>query len=336
MRRCLDLASRAVSASPNPLVGSVIVHNDRIIGEGFHKGSGQPHAEVEALNSVSESDKHLLPDSTLYVNLEPCSHHGKTPPCADMIVQQKIPRVVIGAVDSNPLVGGKGVAKLRDARVDVTIGVLENGCRKLNKRFYTFHEKQRPYVILKWAQSNDGFIAPLPLKRLQISNPLSQTLLHKWRSEEDCVLVGFNTALIDEPRLDVRNWNGRNPMRAVFDPQLRLDSTKPLFASTEKVFVFNTLKEETSNNVHFKKVTTENWVSDAIRILYNESILSVMVEGGTKTLQAFIDASVWDEARVFTSRTNLYNGLVGPQLSATHVETHAVGDNQLDIYNRVG
>lgn len=334
MRRCLDLASRAVSTSPNPLVGSVVVHGNCIIGEGFHKAAGQAHAEVEAVNAVLDYDRHLLPDSTLYVNLEPCSHYGKTPPCADMIVAQKIPRVVIGAVDSNPLVGGKGIKRLRDAGVEVTVGMLESECRNLNKRFFTFHELHRPYVILKWAQSEDGFIAPHPAQRMQLSNALSQTFVHKWRTEEDAVLVGFNTALVDDPQLTARLWPGKNPTRVVYDPQLKLEAGKKLFNAPGKVIVFNNVKEVTIDNLVYKKVSRSNWVIEAMQALHNENILSVMIEGGTKTLSAFIEANVWDEARVFVAPLKLKNGLVGPKLSATPNETLDVGDNQLNIYSR--
>ena len=335
MRRCLDLASNAAStASPNPMVGSVIVHDDRVIGEGFHAAAGEPHAEVNAVNNVSEADKSFLKNATLYVNLEPCSHHGKTPPCAEMIIATGIPRVVVGATDPNALVNGRGIAKLREAGVEVVTGVLDAESRALNKRFFTYQEAERPYVVLKWAQSRDGFLAPHPQQRFQLSNALSQTLVHKWRTEEDAILVGYNTALVDNPLLDARMWPGRSPQRAVYDPRLQLNSDLNIFRNDgAKVWVFNNVKTEQQAIVSYVKVDTSTWVSQTLAKLHEAKCLSVLVEGGAKTIDSFIAANLWDEARVFTAPRLLENGCAAPAIRhANRIETVTVNGDILTTY----
>jgi len=335
MRRCLDLALNGAGlTSPNPLVGAVIVHNNRIIGEGFHTGYGNAHAEVEAVRSVKESDRHLLSAATLYVNLEPCSHHGKTPPCTDLILHHNIRNVVVGLGDPNPLVNGNGLRTLRNAGVSVIDGVLTNECLELNKRFYTFHQKQRPYVVLKWAQSCDGFIATRPSQRTRISNALSDVMVHKWRSEESAILVGYNTALTDDPRLSVREWKGKNPLRLVYDPELALPSTLKMFNDVGETWILNHTKEESNGNVSYKKVTRENWSTETLQMLHDSKRLSLLIEGGTKTLETFIRQGLWDETRIITSPLVLQDGLRAPAPPFSKATQTTLGDNQLDIYTR--
>ena len=334
MRRCLDLASNAAStASPNPLVGSVIVHGDRIIGEGFHHASGLPHAEVNAVNAVADEDKPLLKDATLYVNLEPCSHHGRTPPCCDMIIAAGIPRVVIGAMDTNALVNGEGIRKMKEAAIDVTTGVLERESRDMNKRFFTFQEKRRPYVVLKWAQSRDGFMAPLPQRRRRLSNALSQMLAHKWRTEEDVIFVGFNTAWVDNPSLDARLWPGRSPHRAVYDPKLQLTDDLNIFRNDGKhLWVFNNIKTKQRGHVNLVNVDANDWVKNVLGVLHDAKCLSVLIEGGTKTIDAFLAAGAWDEARVFITPHMLGTGYRAPVTPPTQGTETRLNDDALITY----
>ena len=259
MRRCLELATLGCgNVAPNPMVGAVLVFNDRVIGEGYHQKYGEAHAEVNCIDSVAEADKKLISSSTLYVSLEPCAHFGKTPPCADLIIQHKIPRVIIGCRDPFKEVDGKGIEKLKAAGVHIETGILEDDCRELNKRFFSFHTKQRPYVILKWAQTADGFIAATnhppgertlkesaeKKERLHISNEYSNRLVHKWRSEEAAILIGTNTALLDDPELTTRLWPGRSPVRLILDMDLRLPAHLKIFDRSVRTIVFNSIKEE--------------------------------------------------------------------------------------------
>ena len=254
MQRCIELASKAMGcASPNPMVGSVIVYNNKIIGEGYHEKYGSHHAEVNAINSVK--DKSLLSKSTLYVNLEPCAHFGKTPPCSDLIIQNKIPEVVIGCVDTFSEVSGKGIERMRSVGIDVKVGVLENESRELNKRFFTFHEKKRPYIILKWAESKDGFIAPKnQTKPFWMTSSESKKLAHKWRAEEDAILIGRITAEKDNPSLTVREVEGSNPIRIVIDKDLKLSADFNLFNNDAKTIIFNQLKSEENNSNNYIKI----------------------------------------------------------------------------------
>jgi diaminohydroxyphosphoribosylaminopyrimidine deaminase/5-amino-6-(5-phosphoribosylamino)uracil reductase len=332
MIRALELATLARGyVSPNPLVGSVIVHNEKIIGEGWHQKFGEAHAEVNALNSVKE--KNLLSESTLYVTLEPCSHFGKTPPCADRLVKEKVKRVVVCNLDSNPLVAGKGIEKLRAAGIDVITGVLEQEGRILNKRFFTFIEKQRPYIILKWAQTADGFIARENLDSKWISDDYSRQLVHRWRAEEDAILVGANTAFHDNPMLNVRDWSGRNPVRIVIDRNLRLPSTLNIFDKRQRTICYNILKDENQDNLLYVSIGAENMVKNIIEDLYNKKIQSIIIEGGSQTLQAFIDAKLWDEARVFVSPNNFGAGIAAPILNGSVNSEQKLRSDVLKVYH---
>jgi len=288
--------------APNPMVGAVLVFDDRIIGEGFHQQYGQAHAEVNCINSVAEENEQFIEKSTLYVSLEPCAHFGKTPPCADLIIKNNIPKVVIGCRDSYAAVNGKGIEKLTAAGVNVTVGILEDEAMSLNKRFFTFHQQQRPYIILKWAQSNDEKIAAASNERIFISNVCSNRLVHQWRSEEAAIMVGTNTALKDNPALTTRLVTGNNPVRLVIDMDLKLPASLQLFDGVVKTFVFNAVKQEEDEMFSFYKVDKkEKIIPQVLSVLYQQKIQSVIVEGGAKLLQSFIDENLWDEARVITN-----------------------------------
>ncbi|OQP65203.1 bifunctional diaminohydroxyphosphoribosylaminopyrimidine deaminase/5-amino-6-(5-phosphoribosylamino)uracil reductase [Niastella vici] len=318
MQRSLQLATTAAGyVAPNPMVGAVLVHEGRIIGEGYHQQYGGPHAEVHCVNSVKAADRHLIPQSVMYVSLEPCAHFGKTPPCADLIIANKIPQVVIGCRDPFKQVDGKGVEKLQAAGVQVTLGVLEQESRVLNKRFITFHTQHRPYIILKWAQTANGKMAGEPGgERLLISNEFTNRLVHKWRSEESAILVGTNTALFDDPSLTTRLWKGANPVRLVVDMNLRLPSSLQLFNKQVKTIVFNSLQHEEQGNLLYYQVTQDvNLVHQVVHALYQLKVLSVLVEGGAQLLQSFIDEGLWDEMRIITSNELVVRqGLPAPRV----------------------
>jgi diaminohydroxyphosphoribosylaminopyrimidine deaminase / 5-amino-6-(5-phosphoribosylamino)uracil reductase len=318
MQRCLDLAKRgAGNVAPNPMVGAVLVCADRIIGEGWHQQYGGSHAEVNCIASVQEKDTLLISQSTLYVSLEPCAHFGKTPPCADLIIQYKIPKVVIGCRDSFKDVNGKGIEKLKAARVEVEIGTLENECKELNKRFFTFYTKYRPYVVLKWAQTGDGKMAPGNNERLLISNEYSNRLVHQWRSEEAAILIGTNTALLDNPELTTRLWPGNSPVRLVVDMELKLPSSLKIFNQQTRTIIFNTIKQDEDRNPLYYHVTNDtSLVHQIMNALYQLKIQSVLVEGGARLLQSFIDEKIWDEARIISSdQLIINNGLNAPVLN---------------------
>jgi len=304
MQRCLQLAAMgAGKVAPNPMVGAVLVYKDRIIGEGYHQKYGEAHAEVNCINSVSEADKKFIGESTLYVSLEPCAHFGKTPPCADLIIKNKIPHVVIGCSDSFEAVAGKGIERIKAAGANVTVGILEKECRELNKRFFTFHEKQRPYIILKWAQSDNGKIGGA--ERLFISNEFTNRLVHQRRAEEASILVGTNTALKDDPALTTRLWPGNNPIRLVIDMDLKLPASLQLFDGTVKTIVFNSHRQDDRGMVCYYQIEKGKTIlTQILKVLYNLQIQSVIVEGGTILLQSFIDENLWDEAHVVTN-TNM-------------------------------
>jgi diaminohydroxyphosphoribosylaminopyrimidine deaminase / 5-amino-6-(5-phosphoribosylamino)uracil reductase len=336
MRRCIDLARLGlVHVAPNPMVGAVLVHNGEIIGEGYHKQYGHAHAEVECVASVATDDQVLIPDSTLYVSLEPCNHFGKTPPCTNLILEKKIRRVVIGCRDPFPEVNGKGIARLREAGVEVIENILEKECRALNKRFFTQHVLHRPYVILKWAQSANGRIAAANDSRTFITNQSTNRLVHKWRSEEAAIMVGTNTALLDDPQLTTRLNPGKDPLRVVVDLDLRLPSTLKLFDKTVRTIVFNTKLHDDGEMLTFYQVTRDvELVHQVLNALSHYSIQSVIVEGGAKLLQSFIDDGSWDEARVITNTGMIIdNGIAAPVLGAAVVgETITVDSDQITYY----
>jgi len=335
IKRCIELAKNGLGTTyPNPLVGSVIVCKDTIIGEGWHKKAGEPHAEVNAINSVK--DKSLLKEATIYVSLEPCSHFGRTPPCSDLIIKNKIPNVVIGTVDPNIKVAGNGIKKLIEAGVNVTVGVLEPECHELNKRFFSFHQKKRPYIILKWAESQDGFISPLEKKEKKpvwITNPYSRQLVHKWRSEEQSILVGTQTVLEDNPNLNVRDWTGNNPVRIVLDQNNRIPKNSHILDNQIKTIVLTKYgAPNTQENTIFETIDFEqNLAKQITQILYQNQIQSVIIEGGRQTLQTFIDANLWDEARVFVGDVQLTAGTKSPIITKQFVEKYCIGNDELII-----
>ena len=327
MHRCLELAKLGAGyVAPNPMVGAVLVRDDRIIGEGYHQRYGEAHAEPNCIASVKKEDQYLISQSVMYVSLEPCVHFGKTPPCADLIIRNKIPKVIIGCRDPFERVNGRGIEKLREAAIDVEQGILEEDCTDLNKRFFTFHTKRRPYIILKWAQTANGFIATSPQtplerrgeqQRLLITNEFTNRLVHKWRSEGAAILVGTNTALADDPQLTTRLWAGNSPIRLVVDMNLRLPLSLKIFSSEAKTIGFTKTKHEEEDNILFYQVTDDvSLVHQISNALYQLSIQSVIVEGGAKLLQSFIDEGLWDEARIINNEELIINnGLAAPTLS---------------------
>lgn len=332
MHRCIELALQgAGKVAPNPLVGSVIVYEGHIIGEGYHAQFGDPHAEVNAIRSVAQSDLAYLPSSTLYVNLEPCSHTGKTPPCADLIIEKKIPAVIAGMQDPNPLVAGSGIAKLIQAGCKVKTGVLHEEVMHLNRRFVTWIEKKRPYIILKWAQTMDGFIGK-ENQSLAISHHYAKTLVHKWRSEEASIMVGTNTALTDNPRLDSRHWNRQNPVRLVPDRYLRLPQTLHLFDGSIPTIVFTAQQKESTINTTYVTIDFEaHFIASFLDKLYERQLQSVLVEGGSRLLQSFIDSGLWDEARIIVAPETAGSGVPAPRMQATPFSRKYVGEDELII-----
>ncbi len=320
MKRCLDLAVRAEGMTyPNPLVGSVVVHDGVIIGEGYHLKAGMPHAEVNAINSVS--DRSLLSKSTLYVSLEPCAHSGKTPPCADFINSNNIPRVVIGTSDSSDKVSGKGINRLKAAGCEVIYGVLETECRRINRRFFTFHEKKRPYITLKWAQSADGFI-DMVRTGSQLAEPnwitgkSERVLVHKWRAAEQSILVGAGTVRADNPRLNVRYWDGNDPIRIILSRSANLNDYLTKNETNGKVIVFTCNSK--SDIGSGERITLKEDIASSLQVvdyLYNEKIQSLLVEGGAEILTHFIENELWDEARIFTGMVDFNDGVKAPSIS---------------------
>jgi diaminohydroxyphosphoribosylaminopyrimidine deaminase/5-amino-6-(5-phosphoribosylamino)uracil reductase len=318
MERCLKLAGLAAGyTSPNPMVGAILVHEERIIGEGYHQKYGGPHAEVNCINSVKNPDRPLIPYATLYVSLEPCVHHGKTPPCTDLILREKIPHVVIGCRDPFIEVNGKGIEKLLTHGVQVDCPVLDEQCREMNRRFFTFHQQKRPYIILKWAQSANHKMAGEEGKRLFISNQYTNRIVHKWRTEEAGILVGTNTALQDDPELTVRLWEGKNPVRLVIDRRLRLPDSLKLFDGSGQTIVLNDTADLSAGKILFKKLNSvDSGISSIVTAVHSLNILSVIVEGGAKLLRSFIEEGIWDEIRTITN-----NELIIPEgFSAPDIE----------------
>jgi len=327
MQRCIELAMKGAGhVSPNPMVGAVLVAGERIIGEGWHREYGQAHAEVNCIGSVAPADRHLVSQSTLFVSLEPCAHFGRTPPCADLIVQHRIPKVVVGCTDTFSQVSGRGIARLQAAGVDVVTGVLEQGCRYLNRRFFTRQERGRPYVVLKWAQSEDGFLGPEQGRKVMLSNSFSRKMAHRMRSEEDAILVGFRTALLDNPLLSNRYGSGKQPLRIAVDPGLQLPQHLHLFDRQQPTLVFNTVKDEEQEQLRLVRVNGAASLPQQI-LHHLEGINSLIVEGGSKTLQLFIDAGLWDEATVIRTPHLLGGGTAAPVLR------HAVKTAQYNLYS---
>ncbi len=333
--RCLELAKKGIGTTrPNPSVGAVIVHNNKIIGEGFTSPYGGSHAEVNAINAVQNQE--LLKEATIYVTLEPCSHHGKTPPCADLIIEKGIPNIVIGCVDTNSLVAGKGIERLKKAGRNVIVGVCQKDCIEHHRRFFTVQNKKRPYIILKWAETKDGFIAPLKKdeqKPVWISNQYSQQLVHKWRSEEHAILVGTNTVVADNPSLTARNWKGNNPIRIVIDKNLRIPSEVTVFDGNVKTIIVTEEKKEENQHVIYEQIDFSFQVAEQIcEVLYKHQIQSVIIEGGAKTLQTFIDANLWDEARVFIGDVVFGEGVKHPIFNAKLSSEEKIDNDTLRIY----
>lgn len=350
MQRCLQLAAIGQRAAmPNPCVGAVLVYNDTIIGEGYTSAYGGPHAEVNCIKSVSEDNRHLTPHATLYVSLEPCSHYGKTPPCCDLIIQQQVKNVVVGTIDPHKKVAGNGITKMQQAGVQVSVGVLEKECRESNKRFFTFHEKQRPYIILKWAESADGYLSPEKIIQLPdstiigkqpvwITNTYCRQLVHKWRSEEAAILVGTQTVLDDNPQLDVRSWTGTNPVRVVLDRTGRITDNY-LVKNLKIKTIILTEQRDLSNldNLVYINVPFNGQLADSItQVLFEQNLLSVIIEGGSKTLQTFIDAGLWDEARVLKGPVVFNGGTKAPNFKAIPTHRETIQDNELLIYSNYG
>lgn len=332
MARVLELAERGRGyVSPNPMVGCVIVKDDKIIAEGYHRKYGGPHAEAEAINSAQ--DKKLFIGADLYVNLEPCAHHGKTPPCADLITQFPFRRVVIANRDSNPLVSGKGIGKIRAAGIEVTENILAQEGRELNKRFFTFMEKQRPFIILKWAQTEDGFIARKDFSSKWISNALSRKLVHKWRSEEDSIMAGTNTVLYDNPRLNVRDWRGKQPVRIFIDKNLKIKGDFFLLDQTVPTICYNCVKNESSGNPEYVKINEDFILKSILQDLHKRKIQSVIIEGGKILLEYFIKENLWDEIRLFRSGQSFGEGIAAPVFQGKLIESNEVEDDILEIYS---
>jgi diaminohydroxyphosphoribosylaminopyrimidine deaminase / 5-amino-6-(5-phosphoribosylamino)uracil reductase len=331
IKRCIELAQKAIGKTyPNPLVGSVIVHNGEIIGEGYHHKAGENHAEINAIESVK--DKSLIPESTIYVSLEPCAHYGKTPPCALKIKELGFKKVVIGAMDSHDKVNGKGKKIIQDAGIEVVSGILEKECIDLNKRFFTYHEKKRPYIILKWAESGDQFLDK-DFKPTSISNSLVNQFVHQLRADEHAILVGTQTALNDNPSLTVRNVKGENPVRILIDFDLRVPKDFRLYSNKAKTLIFNSIKDEVEENIHFIKIGKENFLQNLMNALYKEQIQSIIIEGGRFTLQEFINENLWDEAIVIKNPTlKLENGTKSPEFNFEPKKTETFRENIVEFY----
>ena len=328
MFRALQLAQQGGGhASPNPMVGAVVVHEGIIIGEGFHRCCGKAHAEVNAIASVQ--DQMVLPESTIYVTLEPCSHYGKTPPCANLLIERGIKRVVVGTLDPFEKVSGRGVAMLREAGIEVEVGVLESECRELNKRFFTAHTTGMPWVLLKWAQSSDGFIADNK-GRVLFSTPMTQALMHRERSMVDAIVVGARTVKIDNPSLTTRYWSGNSPLRVVLDRNLSIPSDCNVLNDGGKTLIYNEKKEEIKGAVEWAKLDTtepETWLRD----LYRRGVTSVMVEGGANVLQQLIDSGIWNEIRIETAPVTLGGGIKAPQVDMSGATRQVIDRNTIFI-----
>jgi len=341
MQRALELAEKGKGhTAPNPMVGCVIACDGKIIGEGFHQKSGEAHAEVNAILSVQ--NKGDLQGSTLYVTLEPCAHHGKTPPCVDLIIKMGIPRVVICNQDPFDAVNGKGIERLRQAGVEVEVGILSAEGRKMNRRFFTFHEQERPYIILKFAQTNDGFLDAYRAQEdgqapLKISGEAMDRLVHKWRAEEDAILVGQNTVTLDNPVLTARKWPGKNPIRLVIDPQLQVSEDKLLLSDGNHTWIFNALRNDyCENNLCYIRIDDPGaFQQEIMSYLHKSGIQSVIIEGGATTLSRFIASDLWDEARIITGPMRIGSGVPSPAITGTLLSSEMLGPDLLQVYSRV-
>ena len=331
IKRCLEISKQGIGTTrPNPSVGAVLVVDDNIVGEGFTSPYGGNHAEVNAISSVKNDED--LKKATMYVTLEPCSHYGKTPPCADLIVKSGIKKVVIGCVDVNEIVAGRGIERLQNEGCEVVVGVLEKECKAHHKRFFTFHSKKRPYIVLKWAQTQDGFIAPknrVKQAPVWITQKVSRQLVHKWRGEEHSILVGTTTILDDNPSLDVRSWRGENPLRIVIDKDLKIPKDLKVYDDSVKTILINQKVTTSNENLFFEKINFSKPIAHQIcQVLFKHKVQSLIVEGGTKTIQTFIDENLWDEARVFSGLVNFNEGTKAPKLDVPFLnEENLMGDS---------
>ena len=337
MQRCLELALLGMGdVSPNPMVGCVIVHEGVIIGEGYHRKYGEAHAEVNAIRSVKNPE--MLTESTLYVSLEPCAHFGKTPPCCDLIIENRIPRVVIGMIDPFAKVAGKGIDRMKQAGIEVTVGLLEQECRNLNRRFFTFHEQNRPFIILKWAQTLDGFIDTDRTETQHpswITNSLAKRLVHKQRAEESAILIGTNTAAYDNPSLTVREWTGNQPIRIVIDRTARLDANLHIFDRTVPTLVFTKADMQDQENLNYIRLDfSQNILPQLLSELYKRNILSLIVEGGSQLLNSFLKMDLWDEAFVYTGNQFFGKGVEAPKISGQTIAFETLDDCRLHVLRR--
>lgn len=340
MQRCIELAARGLgSVAPNPLVGAVLVKDDKIIGEGYHRQYGKAHAEVNAVNDFLNrgNDAGTLSTASLYVNLEPCNHYGKTPPCTELIIRHKIPTVVIGCADPNKKDKPGGIKALKDSGCKVIEGVLKKEAEELNRRFITYHAKHRPYIILKYAQSIDGFMAPEKSsgKESWLTNGWSRKLVHKWRSEETAIMVGTNTAETDNPLLTARLWNGKNPLRIVIDQKLRLPPSLNIFNTDAPTLIFNKSKNQKINNVEYVKINFEDSIREMLQALYDREIQSAIIEGGARLLHSFIEKNLWDEARIFTAEKQLIRGIKAPLLSSSPISEEDIEGDNLAVFRNI-
>ncbi|MEX0595329.1 MAG: bifunctional diaminohydroxyphosphoribosylaminopyrimidine deaminase/5-amino-6-(5-phosphoribosylamino)uracil reductase RibD [Candidatus Paceibacterota bacterium] len=334
MRRCLEIAALGLAdAAPNPCVGALLVHDNVILSEAYTSAYGGPHAEVNCIRNVKETQQHLIASSTLYVSLEPCSHQGKTPPCSDLIIKHKIPLVVIANSDPNALVAGKGIAKLEAAGIKVILGILEKESLEVNKRFFTFHNKKRPYIILKWAQTANGFFAPDNNSQFWITNKKTKALVHSWRSQEMAILVGEKTILSDNPRLDTRLVIGKNPLRIVVNTQHHLNEELHIFQDGNPTLVFSFEKRANFAQVSFVLLNSHiSVIKQIMDTLYNLQINSVIIEGGAFTLNKFIEENLWDEARILNGAKELHSGIVAPKINATLIDSFSILEDKIEIY----
>ena len=338
MQRCIELAQNGLGhTAPNPMVGSVIVANNTIIGEGYHRKCGEAHAEVNAVNAVKNTN--LLQESTIYVNLEPCSHFGRTPPCSNLIIEKKIPKVVIGCVDTFSEVSGRGIEQLQNAGCEVITGVLEPESKELNRSFFTFHKKKRPYVVLKWAQTADGFIdiyrtKDTAIEPLWITNETARLLVHKWRTEEDAIMVATNTVAKDNPKLNVRDCAGKNPIRITIDRNLRLSKSLSLFDGSIPTLVFTSKKVKNTLNIEYIQIDFESnmFLENMMNVLYNKEIQSIFIEGGSEFFNSIVKKKLWDEARVFTGDKIFGNGIKSPHFPFYPIKIEQFGNSNLRYY----